>query len=151
VSFVWIGEGRERQALERAFARLRLGNRARVLGFRRDVHELVAQLTLFVSASRQEGLGTAVLEAQALGVPVVAADSGGVRDSVLDGSNGRLVASPDGLGAAVRDALGDPATLARWRAAALMSVERFSPESMVEGTLAEYARVLAEAHAGASD
>jgi glycosyltransferase involved in cell wall biosynthesis len=111
----------------------------------------MAQLTVLVSTSRHEGLGSVVLEAQALGVPVVVTDSGGVRDSVEDGVNGRLVALVQAVGGAVRDTLIDSATLARWRAAALTSVARFSPAAMVERTLAEYARVLSEASAVQAD
>jgi glycosyltransferase involved in cell wall biosynthesis len=112
---------------------------------------LMAQLTLMVSTSRHEGLGSAVLEAQALGVPVIASDSGGVRDSIEDGVNGRIVGDPGAIGGAVVQALGEPATRARWRDRALESVARFTPARMLELTLAEYAKVLAEADAGEAD
>ena len=149
--WVWIGDGPERSRLERACARRGIAQRVRVLGFRRDAHDLVAQLTLFVSTSLHEGLGGAVLEAQALGVPVIATDSGGVRDSVEDGVNGRIVTGAAGLGAAITVAVGDPATVVRWRDAALESVQRFSPARMLERTLAEYAKVLSEGAAGGAD
>ena len=141
---VWIGEGRDRTRLERRAARLGLGSRLRVLGFRADAHECIAQLDVFVSASRHEGLGSAILEAQALGVPVIATDSLGVRDSIEDGVNGRLVADAVALGDRLSDALGDHATLERWRDRALDSVQSFSPARMVARTLAEYASVRAE-------
>jgi len=150
VRWVWIGDGPERARLERACRARGVAERVRVLGFRDDAHELVAQLALFVSASTHEGLGTAVLEAQALGVPVVATDSGGVRDAIEDGVNGRLADGPGALPAAVAAALGDPATLERWRDAALATVARFTPGAMVERTLAEYASVRSEAAAGAA-
>ncbi len=138
---VWIGDGPERSRLERARAASGLGGRLAVLGRREDAHELLAQLTLFVSTSRHEGLGTAVLEAQALGVPVVVTDSGGVRDAVEDGVNGRIVREPGSVGRALIEMLGDPGLRQRWSRAGLASVEAFDADLMVERTLAEYSSV----------
>ena len=148
---VWIGEGRDRARIERLAIRLGLGGRLQVLGFRTDAAACIAQLDVFVSASHHEGLGTAILEAQALGVPVIATDSRGVRDSIEDGVNGRLVVDPGALGVCLGDALGDRATLDRWRAQALRSVAAFSPRRMLELTLAEYAKIVAEASGPAGD
>lgn len=148
---VWIGEGRDRARLERLASAPEFGGRLRVLGFRADAHACIAQLDVFVSASRHEGLGTAILEAQALGVPVIATDSRGVRDSIEDGVNGRLVSDPRALGVSLGDALGDRATLDRWREQALCSVAEFSPRRMLDLTLAEYVNVRAEASSPAVD
>lgn len=141
--FVWIGAGPERRTLERAARRAGLAARLRALGFRPDAHELVAQLAVFVSASEREGLGTAILEAQALGVPVVARDAGGVRDAIEDGVNGRLVPERE-LGEAVRATLADPDAALRRAAVARDTVRGFSPRAMVERTLAAYEAVLRE-------
>ncbi len=148
---VWIGEGRDRARLERIASGLGIGARLRVLGFRADAHACIAQLDVFVSASQHEGLGTAILEAQALGVPVIATDSRGVRDSIEDGVNGRLVSNPRALGVSLGDALGDRATLDGWRDKALRSVREFSPRTMLVLTLAEYMKVRAEASTAAGD
>ncbi len=136
--WVWIGDGPRRASLVRESGT----DGVRFVGFRSDAHELMAQLDLFVSCSRTEGLGTAVLEAQALGVPVVARDSGGVRDAIEDGSNGRVVGAPE-LESAVIDALDHPERRREWARAALVSVAEFGVEAMVDRTLSEYARVLA--------
>jgi len=84
-----------------------------------------------------------VLEAQALGVPVIATDSGGVRDSIRDRDNGRIVA-PEDLAAAVLEAIASPELRHGWAAGALESVRSFTPGAMVERTVEEYAKVLAE-------
>jgi glycosyltransferase involved in cell wall biosynthesis len=138
--FVWIGDGRERERLAGAADRLGIADRVHWLGFRNDVHGLVAGLDLFVLASSGEGLGTAVLEAQALGVPVVVTDSGGVRDAVSDGVTGRIAPDRD-LGEAIVEAIRDPAMRARWRDAARASVRSFDIPRMVDRTLEEYAWV----------
>ena len=59
---------------------------------RRDVPELVGQLDLFVFATTSdEGLGIALIEAMAVGVPVVASDVGACREVLDDGALGLLV------------------------------------------------------------
>jgi glycosyltransferase involved in cell wall biosynthesis len=143
VRFVWIGDGPARGRLERELARRGLDGTVRLLGFRDDVQPLVVQLTLFVLASHREGLGTSLLEAQALGVPVLATRSGGVSDVIEDGRNGAL-ATAETLGATILSALGDPDRLLRWRCAALESVKAYGSDAMVTRTLAEYEAVLSE-------
>ena len=80
----------------RRVRRLGLSGRVHLPGFRDDARVLLGQCTIAVVPSRSEGLGTVVLEAQALGVPVVATRSGGVEDTIESGVTGALVAR-DGI------------------------------------------------------
>ncbi|HUH06432.1 MAG TPA: glycosyltransferase family 4 protein [Egibacteraceae bacterium] len=92
-----------------------------------------------------EGLGIVFLEAQACGVPVIAGDSGGAPDALIDGETGRLVdgSDPDDVAAAVIDLLEDPEQLRRMGAAGRAFVEqRFSWDAIVshlDGLLHELA------------
>ena len=61
------------------------------LGYRRDIRQLVGLSDVSVSSSRQEGLPINLVEAMALGNPVVATDVRGNRDLVQDGDSGYLV------------------------------------------------------------
>ena len=61
------------------------------LGYRRDIRQLVGLSDVSVSSSRQEGLPINLVEAMALGNPVVATDVRGNRDLVQDGESGYLV------------------------------------------------------------
>ncbi len=114
------GDGEERERLE---------GRARFLGAlpRRDVLELLRAADLAVLSSRWENFPHALVEALAVGTPVVATAVGGVAEIVRDGENGLLVPPGDAeaLAAAIRQALAQRDRLAA-RAAA--SVERFDPE-----------------------
>ncbi len=58
------------------------------LGYRRDIRQLVGLSDVSVSSSRQEGLPINLVEAMALGNPVVATDVRGNRDLVQDGESG---------------------------------------------------------------
>ena len=100
-----IGEGPERKALEAQAKSLGLsvgpGGVVEFLGPVAEVTDALRQADLFVLPSREEGMSIALLEAMAMGVPLVASSIPGNRRLVSDFTHGRL-ASP-----------GDPAALAR--------------------------------------
>jgi glycosyltransferase involved in cell wall biosynthesis len=117
---VWIaGEGPERDELERLIGGL--AGRARLLGRRDDVPDLLDAADVVAVPSRAEGLGVAALEAMAAGRPVVAARVGGLAEVVVDERNGLLVPpeDPSALAAAIQRLEGDPALRARLGAAGL--------------------------------
>jgi glycosyltransferase involved in cell wall biosynthesis len=113
---LWIaGAGAGQAELEALVARLGLGERVRLLGFVEDTIGFYHGLDLFVLSSLREGLPNVVLEAMAMGVPVVAARVAGVPALIEEGRNGLLCPPGDiaGLAGAMRRAAEDPA----WRAA----------------------------------
>jgi glycosyltransferase involved in cell wall biosynthesis len=99
--YVVVGEGEERPRIEALIAERGLRDRVSLVGFRRDVPMVMADLDLFLFTSRVEGLGTTVLDAFAAGVPVVATRAGGIPEIVRDGESG-LLANP-GDAAALAD------------------------------------------------
>jgi glycosyltransferase involved in cell wall biosynthesis len=115
---VWIGGG------ERAVATARLaratGQRIVLCGDRSDVADLLPAFDVFALPSRYEGLPTAIAEAMAVGVPVVATAVNAVADLVEPGVTGLLVPPqrPDLLASAVRHLLDSPAEAARMARAA---------------------------------
>lgn len=106
-----VGEGHLRPRLDRLIAELQLGNDVRVLGPMDQVevrHRLESAdllvLPSIVARNRQvEGLPNALIEAMAVGTPVVATDVAGVPELVVHGSTGLLVPQKDPL--ALRDAV----------------------------------------------
>jgi glycosyltransferase involved in cell wall biosynthesis len=142
--FVWLGEGECRAALERQRAALGLEARVHMLGFRDDALALMTQFDVFALSSYLEGLCTSLLDAQALGVPIVATAVGGIPEVVSDGKTGSLVRAlePSALARALIAALADPARRAAWAEAARGSVEAFGIAHTAERTLAVYREVL---------
>ncbi len=140
-----VGDGSLAGELKALAEKLGLGERVVFTGFRRDIPRVLAALDLFVLPSISEGLGTAVLEAAAAGVPVIASDVGGVPDILGRQERGRLV--PPGDAAALAEAIlqwaADRAgARRRAEAAAAFVREHFSERALVEGTEAVYRRLL---------
>lgn len=86
--------GRTGQAtpdIQRLCSERNLGDRVRLLGHRDDLPEILAASDVFVFPSLYEGLGGSLLEAMALGLPIVASDLPALRELLQDGVGGRLV------------------------------------------------------------
>lgn len=89
---VMVGDGPERRGLEQRIAALGLQDDIELAGFHADPLPLLAEAALFVCSSRHEGLGNAIIEAMACGVPIVATDAPhGPREILEGGRFGRLV------------------------------------------------------------
>ncbi len=80
--FVAVGQGPLADELNALHAELGLGERFRFLGYRQDATRVMSSFDVFCLASRHEGLPVALLEAAALGIPVVVSDVGGVGELV---------------------------------------------------------------------
>lgn len=103
VRFFIVGEGALRKRLEALARVLGVEERVTFTGFREDVLELLSMFDCFVMSSYLEGLGTSIMDAQAMRVPVVATDTGGIPDVVEDRVTGLLVPprDPESLARAV--------------------------------------------------
>ena len=105
---------------------------------------------IFVFSSYLEGLGTAILDAMALGKPVVATRAGGIPEAVQDGMTGLLVPprDPQALAEAIRSLLRHPEQAKALGEAGRKRVEQyFTVERMACQTLQAYERILANAPA----
>lgn len=144
VHLVIAGTGPLREALVRLTAELGVERRVHLPGHIEAIGCALRGFDVYAQPSASEGLGTAVMEAMARGVPVVASAVGGLLELVEDGETGLLVPARDpGRLAAALGRLVESAELGRRLAsAALRAVERLSPERLVEQTLEVYAGVL---------
>jgi len=145
--FVLAGDGELRTLVEAAARDSVLGERFRLLGWRRDIPDLLSALDVFVLTSRFEGLPRAVLQAMVAGVPVVATAVGGTPEVVENGTTGLLVApdAPSEVARAVSLLGGDPALRHRLAAAARSRVdEQFDIRRMVRTLDDLYAELLSE-------
>ena len=95
VQFVLAGEGPLREGVRALVRELTLEAHVQCPGRCVDVAALLARADVCVLSSRSEGLPNVILEYMAAARPVVATDVGGVREAVLDGVTGHLVAAGD--------------------------------------------------------
>jgi len=119
----------------------------RYLGVRADVRDLMALADLVVLPSYREGMPRVLIEAAAMGRPLVATDVPGCREVVRGGINGFLVPpkDPAALAAAIEALLEDPGLRAEFGAASRrLAEERFSDRQMVGRILDLYRELLAE-------
>jgi glycosyltransferase involved in cell wall biosynthesis len=145
VTLLVAGDGSERVALERRARELGIADRARFLGAldRRSVLEVLHAGDALVLSSSWENFPHAVVEALAVGTPVIATAVGGVTEVVEHEVNGLLVppGDPAALAAAISRYFDDPELRERLRAATVSSVADYAPE-LVYGRLEQ---ILAEA------
>ncbi|HPG24415.1 MAG TPA: glycosyltransferase family 4 protein [Myxococcota bacterium] len=127
-----IGRGSERARLESRAARLGLEARTTFTGFVTDAERdrLLAHTRVCVFPSRKEGWGLTVIEANALGTPVVALDAPGLRDSIRHEQTGLLVgsASPADFASAIERLLGETDETIAMRRSAIAWASRFDWE-----------------------
>ena len=143
---VVVGEGPARPALERRARAAGLDGRVVFAGpaARDEVLRQLAGAYAAVLPSSWENLPHAVVEALAVGTPVVATAVGGVPEVVRDGENGLLVppGSPEALGEALRRLVEEPGLRDRLAAAAPASVAACAPAAVygrIESILGEAA------------
>jgi len=113
--FLLIGDGVLRRRMERLITAYKLENNVTLLGWRRDIAEILQIMDIFVLTSLWEGLPITVLEAMAASLPVVVTDTGGVEEIVKQGTNGFLVKPHDmeEMSRIVISLAGDPASRMR--------------------------------------
>lgn len=130
-----LGEGPERRRLAGQCAALGLAERVQFPGRVRDAEQWMARAGLVVQPSRFEGFPNAVLEAMAMGAPVISADCpAGPADIIEDGRNGCLVPveDPDALARAMKRLLADAPLRERLGNEAMSVRERFRQEPIME-------------------
>ena len=128
-----VGDGGEEAALRALVAELGVADRVRLLGWLDDPAPVLAAVDVFALPSTHEPLGNGILEAWALGKPVVAAASEGPSWVVADGVDGLLhpPGDPAALATALRRLRDDPALRARVAAGGVATLAaRFSEEAV---------------------
>ncbi|MCB9504715.1 MAG: glycosyltransferase [Gemmatimonadales bacterium] len=136
-----VGDGTERAHLEELSNALGLGEHVAFVGWQTDIEDRLRAADLFVLPSRSEGLSLTLLEAMAVGLPVVATAVGGNPEVIEEGVTGFLVphGDPTALARAITTTLTTPDLARRYGEAGRARVlARFSLQSMAAGYLRLY-------------
>jgi glycosyltransferase involved in cell wall biosynthesis len=139
-----VGNGPLMEPMKKLAGEMGVADRVIWLG-ERDAREVFAAFDVFALSSRKEGLPYVVLEAMAVGLPVVATKSAGVEILVEPGVSGEVVETDntDAFAQALIRLTTDARYHATASAAALERAKLFTVDAMVDKTLAAYEQVLA--------
>ncbi len=144
VRFLVVGQGPLDAEIRAEHSRLGLEATVTILGERHDAIRVMSACDGFVLASNNEGLPVALMEALAIGLPVVATDVGGVSEAIVNGVNGLLVPPRDPV--ALADAIGalatDPARRLRLSEGTATTAPRFDIRRTVSRIEAVYRSVV---------
>lgn len=144
VQALLVGDGPLRASVESEVDRLGLRGTLHLAGYRADADSLLAAADVVTLSSKEEGLGTVLLDAMSMGKPIAATRGGGISESVQPGISGLL--SPVGdarqLGSDIASILGDPELAGGLASGARNRAKDFSVERTADLTLDVYERTL---------
>jgi glycosyltransferase involved in cell wall biosynthesis len=146
--FVLVGDGRDGTTLgqlQQLATALGIAERVHFPGYRANLLPVYAAFDLFVLSSRREGLPNSVLEAMAMGLPVVTTDVAGTKELVVDGQTGYVLPQGDveGLARAMLNVAGNAVLRQDMRRAGRERIEQeFSFTTRLRRIEALYTRVL---------
>ncbi len=143
--FLIIGEDGGEEAKVRAYIeQLGIEKSIVLTGFRSDIPKILPEIDVFLFTSKEEGLGTSVLDAFASNIPVVATKAGGVSEMIVDKKTGLLadVGNAEELAKQVQRILYDPVLKKELVNNAQSKLQHFTKRKMAEGVLRIYQEVL---------
>ena len=142
IQFVWVGDGDQKSVLERQLDEYGVRSSVSMLGYRKDIPQLLQAADLFIFPTNFEGFPFSVLEAMAYGLPVIATAVNGIPEVIEHQVHGLLTRKGDScdLLEAIRWALVNPDKMLAMAENARLKVREFSQEKMLQETV----RVLEE-------
>jgi L-malate glycosyltransferase len=148
VDLLMVGDGELRNDLVQLAKAMGLENRVHFLGIRKDVSSILRAAKVFVLTSKSEGAPLTLLEAMAVGLPVVVTAVGGMPEIVRDGIDGLLAARGDAnaIASALIRLLENPATASAMGTAGAQRIrERYTIDRTVERYYRLYTRLAGRA------
>lgn len=128
-----LGQGELEPELRQQIARNNLDDAIVLMGFQQNPWKFIARAQVFALSSHYEGFGNVLIEAMALGVPVVATASAGTRDIVNHGVDGVLVEphTAQGMAGALRQLVDHESVRVAMGRQAMRSAERFAAPAVI--------------------
>ncbi len=142
--FVAVGDGIMFQTIKELASEAGINSHITFTGFQKDVGLHLKAFDIFVLASKKEGLGTSVLDAMSVGLPVIGTRAGGIAEMIEDGVSGLLVEArnSEALAEAILKLAADKDLRDSLGHGALKRCRDFSKERMVEENIRLYQSLL---------
>lgn len=140
IMFVALGDGSLSSEIKKMAIDMGIENSIKFLGHCSNVGDYLKAFDIFTLFSFKEGLGTSILDAMSVGLPIVATIAGGIPEAVVDGFNGLLVErrNPIELASAFEKLADNPKLRKEFSANSLKFVEEFSIDKTVEKNIKLY-------------
>jgi len=148
LKFIIIGaDGGEETLIKQYIQKNELSDHFIFTGFRKDVPQILPEVDVFLFTSKEEGLGTSVIDALACGIPVVATKAGGIPEIIQDGKNGFLAPIKNAplLADKVAHLLASPYIRNKFIKNGQQTALQFSKEETARKTLAIYQEIIQQA------
>jgi glycosyltransferase involved in cell wall biosynthesis len=144
VIFISLGDGKNEREIKNLATNLELKNKFLFLGYKSNVGEIIKNFDIFVMASKKEGLGTSILDAQSIGLPVIGTQTGGIPEAVHHNENGLLVPPRNHkeLASAIIKLIDDEKLREEFSQNANESVKKFDIELTITKNIALYDEIL---------
>jgi len=145
LKFLIIGaDGGEAEKIKEYIQQKQLVQHFIFTGFRKDIPAILPEIAVFLFTSKEEGLGTSLLDALACGVPVVATSAGGIPEIIQHQKNGLLAPVGDApqLAKHVHTLLTQPTLVANFIKKGKEIVQQFSKKQTAQKTLVVYKEIL---------
>jgi len=145
LKFIIIGaDGGEAEKIKQYIQQKQLAQHFIFTGFRKDIPAILPEIAVFLFTSKEEGLGTSLLDTLACGVPVVATNAGGIPEIIQHQKNGLLASVGDAaqLAKYVQTILTQPTLAATLVKKGKETVQLFSKKQTAKKTLAVYKKVI---------
>ncbi|MBF0542943.1 MAG: glycosyltransferase [Candidatus Riflebacteria bacterium] len=140
-----IGEGALRKRLEELRLEKNLTDKVKILNYRNDIRPFLKNALALIISSEREGLPRIIMEAQALGTPVIGANVRGIKD-LLDGGAGFLfpLGNVDALAGLIKRILCRPESVENVKEKAFLRIHQYDVSKMVEYHEVLYKKALGE-------
>lgn len=144
VKLCMVGDGPLKSSILSLATELKIVDGIVAPGYREDIGNFLKSFDLFVLASKKEGLGTSILDALSVGLPIIATEAGGIPEMIINRENGILVEAenPKALAKVIMELYAAEDTRILLSKNAIRSVENFSVEKTISHNISLYRNLL---------
>lgn len=146
VLFIALGSGSLMDEMKSKIAGLGLSENFKLVGFQNEIGEFLRMFDIFTLFSSKEGLGTSILDAMSVGLPIIGTNAGGIPEIVINEENGFLVPkkNPKALANAIFQLVENGDLRRKFGNNSTEFVKNFSVEKMIENNFNLYCEILEE-------
>ncbi|MEF3279978.1 MAG: glycosyltransferase family 4 protein [Elusimicrobiota bacterium] len=144
LEFLVGGKGQLKKECENLIKKLKIEENFKLLGYVEDNIGFLKSIDIFVLPSKEEGLGSVLIEAMACGLPIVATNAGGIPELITHNENGLIVPkeNPQLMAEAILKIAGDSSLIKKFSLKSMELSQNYTTKSMAKKTLEVYEKAI---------